>query len=56
MEYRPRSFQEHIQEIIGNQIKKGYWMCLNCKALINREKLPRNNKKKMINESRIQGL
>ena len=30
MEYRPRSFQEHIKEIIGEQNKRGYWKCSNC--------------------------
>jgi len=30
MEYRPRSFQEHIREIIGEQNKRGYWECPNC--------------------------
>ena len=33
MEYRPRSFQEHIKEIIGGQNKKGYWKCLNCGSI-----------------------
>jgi len=27
MEYRPRSFQEHIKEIIGEQNKREYWEC-----------------------------
>jgi len=30
LEYIPRSFQEHIREIIGGQRRKGYWMCPNC--------------------------
>jgi hypothetical protein len=25
MEYRLRSFQEHIKEIMGEQRKRGYW-------------------------------
>ena len=30
LEYRPRSFQEQIKEVIGGQKKKGYWICPNC--------------------------
>jgi len=30
LEYRPRSFREQIEEIIGNKIKRGYWKCPNC--------------------------
>ena len=30
MEYRPRSFQEHIKEIIREQNQRGYWKCPNC--------------------------
>jgi ferredoxin-thioredoxin reductase catalytic subunit len=33
MEYRPRSFQEQIKEIVGEQEKRGYWMCPNCDYL-----------------------
>ena len=35
MEYIPRSFQEYIQEIIGEQNKKGYWKCPNCGSIKN---------------------
>ena len=35
MEYRPRSFQEYIQEIIGDKDKRGYWKCPNCGSMIN---------------------
>ena len=37
MEYTPRSFQEHIKEIIGEQKKKGSWICPNCGAIKNNE-------------------
>jgi hypothetical protein len=30
LEYVPRSFRDQIQEIIGEQKRKGYWRCLNC--------------------------
>ena len=30
LEYIPRSFQEQIREIIGEQDRKGYWRCPNC--------------------------
>ena len=30
MDYRARSFQEQIREIIEERDKKGYWMCPNC--------------------------
>ena len=30
LEYIPRSFQEQTREIIGEQDRKGYWMCPNC--------------------------
>lgn len=30
MEYIPSSYREHIQEIIGEKNKKGYWKCPNC--------------------------
>jgi hypothetical protein len=38
MVYRPRSFQEQISEIIGEQDKKGYWKCPKCE-LIKRESI-----------------
>jgi Zn ribbon nucleic-acid-binding protein len=34
MDYRPRSFQEQIREIIGEQVKKGFWKCPNCGFII----------------------
>ena len=37
MEYRPRSFQEHIKEIIGEQNKRGHWECPNCGSIKNNE-------------------
>jgi len=30
LEYIPRSFREQIEEIIGEQKRKGYWRCPNC--------------------------
>jgi uncharacterized Zn finger protein len=33
MEYRPRSFQEHIKEIIGKQNRQGYLKCPNCGSI-----------------------
>jgi len=33
MEYRPRSFQEYMKEIIGEESKRGYWECPNCKSI-----------------------
>ena len=33
MEYRPRSFQEQIKEVIEGQNKRGYWMCPNCGSI-----------------------
>lgn len=30
MDYRARSFQEQIREIIEERDKKGYWMCPTC--------------------------
>ena len=30
MEYGPRSFREHTNEIIGKQNKRGHWECPNC--------------------------
>ena len=41
MEYRPRSYQEHIKEIIGEQKKRGYWKCPNCGSI----KKSKNTKK-----------
>jgi len=41
MEYRPRSFQEQIKEIIGKQSKRGYWKCPNCGSI----KISENRKK-----------
>ena len=46
MEYQPRSYQEHIQEIIGNQIQKGHWRCSNCNSEINGEKVADKSNKK----------
>ena len=33
MEYIPRSYREHINEIIGGQNKRGYWECPNCGSI-----------------------
>lgn len=33
MEYRPRSFQEQIREIIEKRDRKGYWKCPNCGSI-----------------------
>ena len=30
LDYKPRSFQEQINEIIGKQEQRGYWECPNC--------------------------
>jgi len=30
MEYIPRSYREHIEEIIGRKNKRGYWRCPKC--------------------------
>lgn len=30
LEYVPRSYQEHISEILGTQKKRGYWKCNKC--------------------------
>jgi len=30
LDYRPRSFRAQIEEIIGGEVKRGYWMCPNC--------------------------
>ena len=31
--YIPRSFQEHIKEIIGEQDRTGFWKCVNCNVI-----------------------
>jgi rubredoxin len=33
LEYRPRSYQEHIMEILGKQKKSGYWECPKCGSI-----------------------
>ena len=45
MEYKPRSFQEQISEIIGKQKKRGYWECLNCEIIEHSENVERVLKK-----------
>lgn len=42
MEYKPRSFQEHIQEIIGGQEKSGYLECPKCGLIKKCEKNKEN--------------
>ena len=41
MEYRPRSFQEHINEIIGKQNRRGLWKCPNCGSIKTIKKVKR---------------
>ena len=50
MDYRARSFQEQIREIIEERDKKGYWMCPNCNFKKGRigDINGRNEKKKTI--------
>jgi hypothetical protein len=50
LEYRPRSFHEQIEEIIGNKNKSGYWECPNCgyKKKRIRDMNDRNEKKETV--------
>ena len=41
LEYRPRSFQEQISEIIGKQKERGYWKCPNCDSTNNSKDIKR---------------
>lgn len=43
LEYRPRSFQEHIREIIGDNKERGKWICPNCDSI----KFSKNTKKNL---------
>jgi hypothetical protein len=45
MEYQPRSFQEYIKEIIGDQKRRGCWICPNCGSLISFKNQKNNTKK-----------
>ena len=50
LEYRPRSFREQIEEIIGSKVKRGYWKCPNCGSIKGRigDKNGENEKKETI--------
>ena len=41
MQYKPRSHQEHIKEIIGKQNKRGFWECPKCGLVISENKKKR---------------
>ena len=47
LEYKPGSFREQIEEIIGNKVKRGYLRCPNCNFKISSKILQDRQKTKM---------